>query len=130
MSEDSVTMGGTVNGVYTETVSSQTTGEKDGVTASATTRKNTHLWQPGQSGNPLGRPSKRSETAIIKAMNERIHPEIIADKVDWLLNQPTWKPVAEGLKLYFHYMVGPAPARTPEGENMIDVILARMRAPE
>lgn len=101
---------------------------KEGVTASAINTPTKGRWLPGQSGNPLGRPSAKRERAVIDAISARVHPEAVAERIDDLLNHPSsWRAWAAGLEWYGKYMLGPAPARTPESENVIDVILAKMR---
>jgi hypothetical protein len=101
---------------------------KEGVVARVMREEKTGRWLPGSSPNPLGRPSARSEKAVIAAINARVHPEAIAEGIDSLITHPSsWRAVAAGVELYMKYMLGPAPARQVERENVIDVILAKMR---
>jgi len=101
---------------------------KDGVVATVYSgRDSTGRFAVGNPGGP-GRGTKRQETAIIEALKANIQPETVADVVLGLLTHPhSWRANAAGADLYFKYMLGPAPARTPESENVIDVILAKMR---
>ena len=101
---------------------------KEGVTAHVIREEKTGRWLPGSSPNPLGRPTAKRERAVIEAIGARVHPEMVAERIDDLLNHPSsWRAWAAGLEWYGKYMLGPAPARTPESENVIDVILAKMR---
>lgn len=101
---------------------------KEGVTAHVIREEKTGRWLPGSSPNPLGRPTAKRERAVIEAISARVHPEAVAERIDDLLNHPSsWRAWAAGLEWYGKYMLGPAPARTPESENVIDVILAKMR---
>lgn len=107
---------------------------KEGVTALAPRKDSKGRWLPGVSGNPAGSVSvaRRHETAIIEAIKARVSPDDLADGLAWLINPAnhppnTWRPIHAGLELVLKYTVGPAPARAPEAENTIDVILARMR---
>lgn len=101
---------------------------KEGVTAHVIREEKTGRWLPGSSPNPLGRPTAKRERAVIEAISARVHPEMVAERIDDLLNHPSsWRAWAAGLEWYGKYMLGPAPARTPESENVIDVILAKMR---
>lgn len=107
---------------------------KEGVTALAPRKDSKGRWLPGVSGNPAGSASvaRRHETAIIEAIKARVSPDDLADGLAWLINPAnhppnTWRPIHAGLELVLKYTVGPAPARAPEAENTIDVILARMR---
>lgn len=112
----------------TEAAETATNTGKDGVIASAySVRDSAGRFLPGNPGGP-GRGSKQYETAVIEAIRHRIHPEAIAEGIDWLVNnRDSWRSVNAGIELYMKYMLGPAPARSPERENVIDVILAKMR---
>lgn len=100
---------------------------KDGVIAPISRDAQTGRWLPGNPGGP-GRGTKRRENAIADALSAAIQPETVADVVYGLITHPnSWRANAAGLEWYGKYMLGPAPARTPEKENVIDVILARMR---
>lgn len=100
---------------------------KEGVTAHVIREEKTGRWLPGSSPNPLGRPTAKREKAVISAINARIHPELVADVLYEGLHSDSWRERTACLEWYGKYMLGPVPVRTPESENVIDVILAKMR---
>lgn len=100
---------------------------KEGVTAPINRHPITGKFLPGNSANPLGRPTAKAERLVISAINARIHPELVADVLYEGLHSDSWRERTACLEWYGKYMLGPAPARTPESESVIDVILAKMR---
>lgn len=100
---------------------------KEGVTAHVIRDEKTGRWLPGSSPNPLGRPTAKAERLVISAINARMHPELVADVLYEGLHSEQWRERMACLEWYGKYMLGPATTRTPESENVIDVILAKMR---
>ena len=100
---------------------------KDGVIAPALRDVSSGRWLPGVSGNPGGRVRPR-EKAIVTAIMDSVQPETVGFVLNDLLHdERSWRARATGVELFLRFMVGPAPTRTQERENTIDLILAKLR---
>ena len=104
-------------------------GQEHGVSAPVYSVRNAAgRFLPGNPGGP-GRGTKQRETAIINALNAVVQPELVADVVLGLLTHPnSWRANAAGAEWYGKYMLGPAPQRTAEQENVLDAILIKLRS--
>jgi hypothetical protein len=106
----------------------QSNGQEHGVSAPILRDEKTGQWLPGGRGGP-GRGGGKRPKAILAAIENTVQPELVADVMLGLLTHPnSWRANAEGAKLYFHYLVGPAPQRTVEQENVLDAILVKLRS--
>lgn len=66
-----------------------------------------HGFQPGVSGNPLGRPKKTKEDAVLNLLREGIDPNnVVAAVQDLITNTTSWRAREAGVRLYLEYMVG------------------------
>jgi hypothetical protein len=63
-----------------------------------------HRWQPGQSGNPLGRGKK--DILMIDTLAESFPPNVIAAHIQDVIDRASPKTKIEAIKLLLLYIVG------------------------
>jgi len=84
---------------------------------------NLRLWQPGQSGNPAGRPKKAVEQAYLDAVKRAMTPERVHDLIVELADRSEWRAKAFAAELAMHYGAGKPIQRLQNvGESFADVI--------
>lgn len=81
---------------------------------------------PGAPNGP-GR-SISHERAVLHELRRRITPEMIVDKIEWLINHHnSWRAVAAGVQIALDYQIGKPAQRQLEVSDNLDLFIARLR---
>lgn len=103
------------------------TEAKEGVTVRADRDENGRLL-PGHSVKGGVRPAAERRRLILMSIDDTVHPQQIADTIEYLILHDYWKAKLEGAKLYMAYMAGPPTSKTDEGQAVLTELLERLRA--
>ena len=102
------------------------TGESEHI-AAAKQGSRSHLWQPGQSGNPAGRKPKAVERAYLDAVKEGLPPDevasLIREALDLARRQNSWRGMAEVLQLALAYGAGKPVNRVQTSDGNLAALL-------
>jgi hypothetical protein len=85
---------------------------------------NLRPWQPGQSGNPAGRPKRATEEAYLNAILKAMPPEKLADLIMRMSERAEWRAQAWAGEIAAHYGLGKPVQRIETGDNGLQHILA------
>ena len=91
-------------------------------------------WQPGQSGNPLGRAKRADERAIIAAMDRALPPDKLAealqDAMTWAYEYKSWKAIIAIAQFVVSYQIGQPVQRSVSASGKLENILNRLSSME
>lgn len=108
------------------------TGESEHI-AAAKQGSRSHLWQPGQSGNPAGRKPKAVERAYLDAVKEGLPPDevasLIREALDLARRQNSWRGMAEVLQLALAYGAGKPVNRVQTSDGNLAALLEALGQP-
>lgn len=89
-------------------------------------------WQPGQSGNPLGRARRADERAIIAAMDKALPPdrlsEALQDALTWAYEYKSPKLILAIAQFVVAYQIGQPVQRSVSASGKLESILSRLSA--
>jgi len=123
----------------TETMAEQNSGNAEKIVSTRTgsiVRNGGKLtpWQPGQSGNPLGRAKRADERAIIAAMDKALPPDklsqAIQDALDWAYEYKSWKAILAISQFVVAYQIGQPVQRSVSASGKLESILSRLSSME
>lgn len=116
------------------------TSENTGKNVSPRTRSIVHNggtltpWQPGQSGNPLGRAKRADERAIIAAMDKALPPdklsEALQDALTWAYEYKSPKLILAIAQFIVSYQIGQPVQRSVSASGKLETILSRLSSME
>lgn len=84
-------------------------------------------WQPGQSGNPLGRPKKEVEQAYLNAFKEAATPDELMQVLRGLIFHKSWRAQVAGAKLLTENLLGLPVQRVITEDSALGQILDALR---
>ena len=91
-------------------------------------------WQPGQSGNPLGRAKRADERAIIAAMDKALPPDKLAealqDALTWAYEYKSPKLILAIAQFVVSYQIGQPVQRSVSASGKLETILNRLSSME
>jgi hypothetical protein len=104
--------------------------EREGVTASAPTKKKASLWKPGQSGNPTGWAKK--DIKVLHAIHEGYPPDRIIGLLDEALEiarkHNSYRGIMDVARTVIEYTVGKPVQRSITVSSKMDSILTRLES--
>lgn len=94
----------------------------------------THLpngkFAPANAANPLGRPKRADERAIIAAMDKALPPDklsqAIQDALDWAYEYKSWKAILAISQFVVAYQIGQPVQRSVSASGKLESILSRL----
>lgn len=90
------------------------------------------LFLPGNRANPLGRPKRADERAIIAAMDKALPPDklsqAIQDALDWAYEYKSWKAILAISQFVVAYQIGQPVQRSVSASGKLENILSRLSA--
>ena len=92
------------------------------------------LFLPGNAANPLGRPKRADERAIIAAMDKALPPDklsqAIEDALTWAYEYKSWKAVLAISQFVVSYQIGQPVQRSVSASGKLETILNRLSSME
>ena len=89
---------------------------------------------PGTVANPLGRPKRADERAIIAAMDKALPPDklsqAIEDALTWAYEYKSWKAVLAISQFVVSYQIGQPVQRSVSASGKLETILNRLSSME